>query len=147
MKIQKVKIDQINPAAYNPRLDLKPGDPDYDKLKKSIETFGYVEPLVWNSRTGNLVGGHQRFKILIEQGATEVDVSVVDFDPEKEKALNLALNKIRGDWDIEKLGELLDELSKSPDFDVTLNSSTYKLTSRQKDHQNIYLKLINNSIN
>ena len=53
MKIQKVKIDQINPAAYNPRLDLKPGDPDYEKLKKSIETFGYVEPLVWNSRTGN----------------------------------------------------------------------------------------------
>lgn len=91
MKIQKVKIDQINPAAYNPRLDLKPGDPDYDKLKKSIETFGYVEPLVWNSRTGNLVGGHQRFKILIEQGAKEVEVSVVDFDAKEEKVLNLAL--------------------------------------------------------
>lgn len=120
MKIQKVKVGQINPAAYNPRLDLKPGDPDYEKLKRSINTFGYVEPLVWNSRTGNLVGGHQRLKILIEQGATEVEVSVVDFDPEKEKALNLALNKIRGDWDIEKLGALLDELGKSPDFDVTL---------------------------
>ena len=120
MKIQKVKIDQINPAAYNPRIDLRPGDPDYEKLKKSIETFGYVEPLVWNSRTGNLVGGHQRLKILMEKGAKEVDVSVVDLDSEKEKALNLALNKISGDWDIEKLGELLDELNKSPDFDVTL---------------------------
>ena len=109
MKIQKVKIDQINPAAYNPRLDLKPGDPDYEKLRKSIETFGYVEPLVWNSRTGNLVSGHQRLKILIEQGAEEVEVSVVDLGPEQEKILNLALNKIRGDWDNEKLGQLLDE--------------------------------------
>ena len=120
MKIQKVKIDQINPAAYNPRLDLKPGDSDYDKLKRSMDTFGYVEPLVWNSRTGNLVGGHQRFKILVEQGAQEVEVSVVDLDTEKEKVLNLALNKISGDWDYEKLGHLLDELGTSADFDVTL---------------------------
>lgn len=121
MKIQKIKIDQINPAAYNPRLDLKPGDPDYDKLKRSMDTFGYVEPLVWNSRTGSLVGGHQRFKILLEQGAKEVDVSVVDLDLNEEKALNIALNKIQGKWDIEKLGTLLDELSKTPDFDVTIS--------------------------
>ena len=120
MNIQKISISRINPAAYNPRLDLKPGDPDYEKLKKSINTFGYVEPLVWNSLTGNLVGGHQRFKILLEQGVKEVEVSVVDLDPQKEKALNLALNKIRGDWDDEKLGALLDELSKGLDFDVTL---------------------------
>jgi len=66
MDIQKIKIGKINPAAYNPRKDLKPGDPDYEKLKKSIDTFGYVEPLVWNNRTGNLVGGHQHFKILVE---------------------------------------------------------------------------------
>lgn len=120
MKIQKVSVDKIFPAAYNPRRDLKPGDYDYDRLKSSIDTFGYVEPLVWNKRTGNLVGGHQRLKILVEHGLKEVDVSVVDFDSEKEKALNLALNKIRGDWDMEKLGSLLDELAKSPDFDVTL---------------------------
>lgn len=120
MRIQKVKIDKINPAAYNPRIDLKPGNTQYEKLKKSINTFGYVEPLVWNSQTGNLVGGHQRLKILLEQNIKEVDVSVVALDPEKEKALNLALNKIRGDWDEEKLGALLDELNKSPNFDVTL---------------------------
>lgn len=120
MKIQKVKVDQIYPSLYNPRRDLKHGDAEYEKLKRSINTFGYCDPIVWNSRTGNLVGGHQRLKILIEQGATEVEVSVVDFDLEKEKALNLALNKISGNWDFEKLGELLDELGKSPDFDVTL---------------------------
>lgn len=120
MNIQKIKIDKINPAAYNPRRDLQPGDEDYEKLKRSMNTFGNVEPLVWNSRTGNLVGGHQRLKILIERGEKEVEVSVVDLDSEKEKALNLALNKISGDWDQEKLGHLLDELMKSPDFDVTL---------------------------
>lgn len=120
MNIQKIKIDQINPAAYNPRLDLKPGDAEYERLKRSIDTFGYVEPLVWNSRTGNLVGGHQRLKILLEQGAREVEVSVVDLNLEKEKALNVALNKVRGDWDKEKLGQLLAELEKIPDFDVTL---------------------------
>ncbi len=120
MKIEKVHIDKINQAAYNPRLDLQPGDKDYEKLKKSIDTFGYVEPLVWNSQTGNLVGGHQRFKILKEQGLKEVDVSVVDLDANKEKALNLALNRIRGDWDNEKLAQLLQDLTTTLDFDTTL---------------------------
>lgn len=118
MNIQNVSIDKINPAAYNPRVDLQPGDKDYEKLKKSIDTFGYVEPLVWNSRTGNLVGGHQRLKVLIEQGSTEVEVSVVDLDLVKEKALNLALNKIQGDWDRDKLGHLLEELTKLDGFDM-----------------------------
>src|ERR1039457_2224341 len=103
MNMQIIEINKLNPAAYNPRRDLKPGDPDYEKLKASIETFGYVEPLVWNSRTGSLVGGHQRLKILIEQGVEEVEVSVVELDLGQEKALNLALNKILGHWDGEKL--------------------------------------------
>lgn len=118
MLIQKVPASKINPATYNPRVDLKPEDPEYKKLKNSMETFGYIDPIVWNRQTGNLVGGHQRFKILIEQGIEEVQVSVVDLSLEKEKALNLALNRIKGDWGKEKLASLLDELSKLPDFDV-----------------------------
>ena len=110
----------INPAPYHPKVELQPGDPDYEKLKRSIEDFGYVEPLVWNERTGNLVGGHQRYKILVnEQGATEVEVSVVDLDETREKALNLALNKIDGDWDLPKLRDLMSEL-KECDFDLSL---------------------------
>ncbi|MCH8824632.1 MAG: DNA modification methylase [Planctomycetes bacterium] len=120
MRIKRISTNQINPAPYNPRKDLKPGDPDYDKLRRSIEEFGCVEPLVWNKRSGNLVGGHQRLKVLIEQGAIEVDVSVVDLPPEKEKALNIALNRISGDWDPLKLAQLLDELVAVPDFDVEL---------------------------
>ncbi len=113
MLIKKISISKINPAPYNPRLDLKSGDPDYKKLKKSINTFGYVDPLVWNERTGNLVGGHQRFKILKESGYDEIEVSVVNLDLNKEKSLNLALNKISGDWDEDKLSALLQELDEN----------------------------------
>ncbi len=120
MNLQRISFDQINPAPYNPRKNLKPGDPDYDKLRRSIEEFGLVEPLVWNKRSGNLVGGHQRFKVLVARGDTEADVSVVDLPPEREKALNVALNNIAGDWDPRKLAQLLDELVEIPGFDVEL---------------------------
>lgn len=120
MEIRKVLVREINPAPYNPRILLQPGDPAYEKLKRSIETFGCVEPLVLNVKTGNLVGGHQRLSVLIEQGVTEVEVSIVELDLEKEKALNLALNKIQGDWDNVKLANLLEELEQLPDFDVGL---------------------------
>lgn len=119
MRIEKVKVSNINPAPYNPRIDLKSGDSEYEKLKTSIHTFGYVEPLVWNKRTGTLVSGHQRMKILIEEGVSEIEVSVVDLPLEKEKALNLALNKIRGDWDEDKLAKILEELSNTPEIEFS----------------------------
>ena len=119
MEIKKIPIDLIEPAYYNPRKDLKPGDPEYEKLKKSIIEFDLVEPLVWNKRTGRLVSGHQRLKVLKELGYKEVEVSVVDLDEKKEKALNIALNKIQGDWDKEKLEELLDELYKEGIWELT----------------------------
>lgn len=118
MEIRRVSIEELNPAAYNPRKDLRPSDPEYRKLARSMERYGCVEPIVWNERTGNVVGGHQRLKILIAAGAKDIDVSVVDLSPEDEKALNIALNKISGEWDSEKLSEVLQELSRG--FDVTL---------------------------
>lgn len=117
MEIQTLEVNEINPAKYNPRKDLQPGDPEYVKLKKSILEFDMVEPLVWNKRTGNLVGGHQRLKILKELGIAEVEVSVVDLSEVKEKALNLALNKISGEWDFPILKDLLEELDTG-DFDT-----------------------------
>ena len=118
MQIQKVSADRLNPAAYNPRRDLKPGDKGYEKLKRSIEEFGFVEPVVWNQATGFVVGGHQRLKVLLDMGETEIDCVVVDLEPEKEKALNLALNRIQGDWDEGKLAEVLADLDASA-FDVS----------------------------
>lgn len=121
MDIRKLHISNINPAPYNPRVDLQPGDPEYEKLKRSIQEFGYVQLLIWNERSGNLVGGHQGFKILVyELGQTEVDVSVVDLDDAQEKALNIALNKISGAWDEERLALVLAELQES-ELDLTLS--------------------------
>lgn len=120
MKIRTLSVSKINPAPYNPRVELKPGDPRYEKLKASMNKFGCVEPLVWNERTGNLVGGHQRLNVLINEGMEKVRVSVVDLSLEDEKALNLALNKIQGEWDEEKLADLLAELTSDPEFDLDL---------------------------
>lgn len=114
MEIRKVQIDKINPAPYNPRIDLQPGDAEYEKLKQSVEKFGYVQPLVWNETTGNLVGGHQRFKILVnEMQLREVEVSVVRLDDTEEKTLNITLNKVEGEWDEYKLEQLLQDLSEA----------------------------------
>ncbi len=120
MNIQMVPISKINPAEYNSRVDLQPDDPRYQRIKKSMTNFGYIDPIIWNSRTGNLVGGHQRLKILKAQGLLEVEVSVVDLPLEKEKQLNIGLNKIQGDWDEEKLANLFKDLEAVPDIDITL---------------------------
>lgn len=119
MIIEKKNTADLLPADYNPRKDLKPGDAEYEKLKRSIEQFGYVEPIIWNQTTGRVVGGHQRLKVLMDMGMTEVDCVVVAMDEEKEKALNIALNKISGDWDKDKLALLIADL-QGADFDVSL---------------------------
>jgi ParB-like chromosome segregation protein Spo0J len=118
MKIETVSVDQILAAPYNPRKDLQPGDPAYDALQRSIDQWGAVEPLVWNQRTGHLVGGHQRFKILKARGDSSMLVSVVDLDTTQEKALNIALNKIDGAWDDAKLVDALADLD-IPDITLT----------------------------
>ena len=111
IEMRRIPISQINRAPYNPRVNLKKDDPaKYELLKKGILEFGCVELLIWNERTGNLVGGHQRLDVLEDIGETEAEVSVVDLDLEMEKVLNLQLNKNTGDWDNVKLKDLLESL-------------------------------------
>lgn len=119
MQVEKVAISKLNPAKYNPRKNLKPGDTEYEKLKRSMAEFGYVEPIIWNKRTGNIVGGHQRYKILKDMKYKEAECVIVDLDDNREKALNTALNKISGEFDIPLLTDLLKDLSAN-DFDVSL---------------------------
>ncbi len=119
MQLEKIKVSELKYAKYNPRKDLKPGDSEYEKLKKSIEEFGYVEPVIWNKKTGNVVGGHQRLKVMNQLGYKEIDCVVLDIEETKEKALNIALNKISGDWDMPLLTDLLKDINES-DFNVTL---------------------------
>jgi ParB-like chromosome segregation protein Spo0J len=118
MIVKTISVKEIDPAAYNPRKDLKPDDNEYKQLVKSINEFGCIQLLVWNKHTKHLVVGHQRFKVLLAQGVKAVEVSVVDLPLEKEKALNIAMNKISGDWDKAKLAALVDELVKTPEIDI-----------------------------
>ena len=118
INIQERNLADLKPAEYNPRQDLQPGDPEYEKIKRSIETFGYVDPIIINA-DGTIIGGHQRYKVLRDLGKETVKVSVVDVDKDTEKALNIALNKTGGDWDMEKLKDLLKDLDLS-DIDVTI---------------------------
>ena len=119
MKIVRKRLSELNPAPYNPRKDLQPYDEEYEKLKRSVQEFGYVEPIIWNERTGYVVGGHQRLKVLRQLGETEIDCVVVDLPSDREAALNVALNKIGNDWDDEKLKDLLSGLQNT-EIDVTL---------------------------
>lgn len=116
MELIEKNIEELKEAAYNPRIQLEPGMPEYEKLKSSIETFGDVEPIVWNKRSGNVVGGHQRLTVLKNMGIKTTLVSVVDLPDTEEKLLNVALNKIKGDWDKVKLEELLQDFSVNEAF-------------------------------
>lgn len=116
--LRYIPVEQMNPAPYNPRVELKPSDPEYQHIKNSLDSFGYLDPIVWNSRTGNIVSGHQRYRIMVDSGATELLARVVDFDEDTEKACNLAMNKAVGLWDDEKLNALLEEM-KATSWDMS----------------------------
>ena len=109
MNLTKVQLNNLRYADYNPRKALQTGDPEYEKIKRSINEFGYVDPIIINSDM-TIIGGHQRATVLKDLGYNEVDVLIVDVDKVKEKALNIALNKISGEWQMDKLKDLLLEL-------------------------------------
>lgn len=112
-------ISELKPAEYNPRKRLRPGDEEYESLKRSIQTFGYVDPIIVN-KDGTVIGGHQRLFVLSDLGYLEADVAVVDLNKNDEKALNIALNKISGEWDQEKLAAIFSEL-KLDGYDATVS--------------------------
>ena len=111
METKVMKLSEIHPATYNPRKTLKPGDKEWDALVGSIEEFGFVEPLIVNQRNNVLVGGHQRYNVLKTKGVEETEVVAVDLGEQEEKMLNVALNRIEGMWDYEKLEVLFGEFS------------------------------------
>lgn len=94
-------------APYNPRVI---SDADFAALRRSLRYFGFVEPVVVNRRLGHVVGGHQRIRAAQEEGFTDLPVVFVELDEPSEKQLNLALNRISGEWDDEKLRQVLADL-------------------------------------
>lgn len=119
MEWHTIPIGDLRPAAYNPRKKLKPGDKEYEKIKNSIQEFGYVEPIIVNYDM-TVIGGHQRLTVLKDLGYTEVDCVVLHIEDEnKVKALNIALNKITGAWNEQLLADLLVDL-QAVDFNTDL---------------------------
>jgi site-specific DNA-methyltransferase (adenine-specific) len=104
MKIEKVKIHDLNPAEYNPR---KMTTKQYEDLKKSLEKFGCVDPIIINS-DNTIVGGHQRVRIMVELGAKQVPVVRVNLSKEDEKELNVRLNKNTGEFDFDIMADNFD---------------------------------------
>ncbi len=118
MKTETRQLKDLSPAKYNPRAQLIPEDVEYQNIKRSIEAFGYVDPIIVNS-DGTIIGGHQRYTVLRDLGYTEAQVVVVNLNKENEKALNIALNKITGNWDEDLLADLIAEIDLS-EVDVGL---------------------------
>ena len=137
-ELKVLPISVLKPAEYNPRKKLKPGDKEYKKIKDSIEEFGFADPLVVNSDM-TIIGGHQRLNVAIELGYTEVPCAVVDVDKTREKALNIALNKITGEWDEQMLADLLTDL-KEADYD--LDYTGFEAPEVEQLFSNIYDKKV-----
>lgn len=115
-ELKMLPVSVLKPTAYNPRKKLKPGDKEYEKIKNSITEFGFADPLVVNADM-TIIGGHQRLTVAMDLGYTEVPCAVVDIDKTREKALNIALNKITGAWDDTLLADLLKDIEES-NFDL-----------------------------
>lgn len=113
-----IKVKDLIPNPKNPRIDLRPDMPLYVKLKDSIEHYGYLDPIIWNKRTGMIVSGHQRFKVMKDLAEAkgepfdEVDVMEVEMTESEQDSFMVAVNKITGLWDTEKLSALFKELSE-----------------------------------
>ena len=130
-----INFTDIIPADYNPRIL---SDEEYGKLQKSIDTYGVVDPIIINLRNNRIIGGHQRYRVMRDEhlkdptkfnnlvllkrgdiGWVFTDNDLTIESEEHEKALNIALNKISGEWDYPKLTSLIDDLTLTG-FDITL---------------------------
>ena len=117
MQIKKAPTKDLISPEWNPRQIT---DEELEKLKTSLEEFGYIEPIIVNDVNNHVVGGNQRLRALTALGYDEVDCVYVHIeDINKEKACNVALNKISGDWDEDKLRVVLEEIELSP-IDIKL---------------------------
>lgn len=118
MEIKELPLKDLKPAVYNPRKKLKKGDKEYEKIKQSLLKFGYVDPIIVNEDL-TVIGGHQRLTVLKDLDYETAKCVIVDLPKEDEKALNIALNKITGQWDEALLADLILDLQES-DFNLDL---------------------------
>jgi hypothetical protein len=135
-EIQLVKFSDVKPNPENPRaID----EVSLIGLRKSLERFGYVEPIIWNKRTGHIVGGHQRFLVLTRANVSEAQMVVVDMSPEEELVANITLNnpEIEGDWSDEIVDLLHQVETNDTELFSSLNLDNLR-TSLEGGHRDVY---------
>lgn len=133
MNIQKIKIEKLKRAYYNPRIELEKNDKTFQMIKASIERFGNVQPIIINVRNNVIIDGNLRLPILEDLGYSEVDCVLLDLDERAEKQLNLSLNKLEGCWDNEKLKLLFEELQLTEEELFVTGFSEYDIESLERD--------------
>ena len=131
MELEKIKIEKLEPAAYNPR---QISTRDFNSLKESITKFGLVDPLIVN-KCYTIVGGHQRYKICKELGYKEIGCIILDLDKEQERELNIRLNKNTGEFDMDILANEFDieELTNWGFKEIDLDINIDKLVEDTED--------------
>ena len=151
MKIEKISLEKLNPAKYNPRVELQKEDERYQRIKASIQEFGLVDPIIVNSKTMTIVGGHQRYNILTifsyskireynilkDLGMKDADCVLLELTEKQEKRLNLSLNKNSGLWDETKLEELFEELNLSDEELFATGFTEEEITDLLKNNEEI----------
>lgn len=109
MKIENIEVKKLKLATYNPR---RISDKELKKLVTSIEEHGFIQPVLIN-KNYTIIGGHQRVKAAKQLNLDTVPCVIIDVSKDKEKEINLALNRISGDWEETALKDLLEELEKA----------------------------------
>ena len=138
MKIERIQINKLKPATYNPRQITKK---QYSDLKDSIDRFGLVDPIIINKNGNIVIGGHQRLKICKELKHTEIDCVVLDLNKEQERELNIRLNKSGGEWDFDLLSNFdIQELKEWGFKDIELGLNIDKIEEEQEDTATITIK-------
>lgn len=115
MKTTEIKIEKLKLAEYNPRTI---SEKELTNLKKSLEKFGFIQPVVIN-KDFTVISGHQRIRAWKEMGNKEVPTLQVNITKNEEKALNLAMNRISGEWDVEKLYGVMNDLRITTELEFT----------------------------
>jgi DNA modification methylase len=118
LTVEQVSIDRLRPDPANPR---RISDEELESLTRSLREFGFVQPIVARREDATVIGGHQRLTAAIRLGMTSVPVVWLDLPPEQARLLNLALNRISGEFDEQLLARLVAELDASIDVDLTLS--------------------------
>lgn len=129
MIIETKKLKDLKPAPYNPRTSTEEQE---QNLAKSLEKFGVVEPVIFNKRTGYIVGGHFRVRELQKLGFKEVECVIVDLSEEDEKELNIRLNSNIGSWDWDKLNTEFDAVDLE-DWGLSQNLEDFSDKNKQLD--------------